>query len=230
MQNTSRCRAGIVMGLAIALACGVAVAEPTPKQIGDLQPISIVTPKPYPVSFGEAAREWTVQFPGATYIRVHFTDFDLADGDTVELFDPTGRRFVTYTGRGIHGTGEFWAHTIPGDTAVVRMQATVGGDSGFGIDSYGAGFEPIFDDPTGPGEPGTDSVCGAQDWEGGLRVRAMYLLTVDSSSSYPSLSSSPWILGAPHVTFSIDILRMSVRISRSIFGRPASRVLLFQCQ
>lgn len=149
--------------LAVALLGGVVAAEPAPKQIGTLQPASIVTPSPYPVSFGENAREFEVRFDGATYIRVHFTNFDLAPGDSVEVFDPDGRRFQTYTGRGIHGTGDFWAHTVPGDTAIVRMQATVGGDSGFEIDSFGAGFEPIFGED--PVDPGTDSVCGSQDWE-----------------------------------------------------------------
>jgi len=112
-----------------------------------------------------------VTFPGATYIRLHFVDFALADGDSVEIFDPAGRRTATYTGRGPHGTGEFWAHTLPGETAVVRMNAIAGGDSGFRLDGYGRGIEQVFDlgsdvggGDLGGGDPGIDSVCGTQDW------------------------------------------------------------------
>ena len=56
--------------------------------------------------------------------------------------------------------------------------------------------------------------------DGGPRCRIMYLETVDSATSNPSLSSSPWMRGAPHNGFSLLICRMSSRNSRSIFGRP----------
>ena len=57
--------------------------------------------------------------------------------------------------------------------------------------------------------------------DGGPRCLIMYLETVDSATSKPSLSSSPWLRGAPHNKFSLLICRMRSRNSRSIFGRPA---------
>jgi hypothetical protein len=36
-----------------------------------------------------------------------------------------------------------------------------------------------------------------QVWDGGLLLRTMYFDTVAWLTSMPSLSSSPWILGAP---------------------------------
>jgi hypothetical protein len=39
----------------------------------------------------------------------------------------------------------------------------------------------------------------------------------------PSLSSSPWILGAPHNGLAILILRISRRISNGTVGRPQRR-------
>ena len=57
--------------------------------------------------------------------------------------------------------------------------------------------------------------------EGGCRRRIIYLDTVDSASSKPSLSNSPWIRGAPHNGFSRLIRRIRSRRSRSIRGRPA---------
>jgi hypothetical protein len=52
------------------------------------------------------------------------------------------------------------------------------------------------------------------------RVRRRYLATVRSETSKPSFRSSPWILGAPQSEFSVAIVRMRVRISSLILGRP----------
>src|SRR6202035_2121260 len=48
----------------------------------------------------------------------------------------------------------------------------------------------------------------------------MYLPTLVSPTSMPSLSSSPWIRGAPQSGFSRLILRISSRTSSGTFGRP----------
>src|SRR5262249_19428512 len=57
--------------------------------------------------------------------------------------------------------------------------------------------------------------------DGGPRCLIMYLETANSATSKPSLSSSPWMRGAPHNGFSLLICRIRSRNSRSIFGRPA---------
>jgi hypothetical protein len=44
--------------------------------------------------------------------------------------------------------------------------------------------------------------------DGGSRRPVMYFETVDSATSNPSFSSSPWIRGAPHNGFSLLIRRM----------------------
>ena len=48
----------------------------------------------------------------------------------------------------------------------------------------------------------------------------MYLATVDSAMSMPSLSSSPWMRGAPQSTLATLLSRISRRISAGILGRP----------
>src|SRR5713101_4058080 len=48
----------------------------------------------------------------------------------------------------------------------------------------------------------------------------MYLATLDCATSNPSLSSSPWIRGAPQSGFSTLIRRINTRSSVSICGRP----------
>ena len=160
----------VIFAVTTALLLGtVALAQdgrPQPARIGELETVEIATPHPYPVGWGSAAQQWIIEYPGATYIRVHFSQFDLAPGDSLEIFDLFGARRHTYTGRGPHGTGDFWAFTVPGDTAIVRLEAPVGSGFGFVIDGYGRGTQSIFDvEPGDPGEPpAPESVCGSQDW------------------------------------------------------------------
>src|SRR5260370_6835061 len=55
--------------------------------------------------------------------------------------------------------------------------------------------------------------------EGGFRRRTMYLLTLVSPTSMPSLRSSPWMRGAPQSGFSRLIFRISLRTSFDTGGR-----------
>jgi hypothetical protein len=55
---------------------------------------------------------------------------------------------------------------------------------------------------------------------GGPRRLTMYLATPDCATSNPSLSSSPWMRGAPQAEFSMLIRRINARSSVSICGRP----------
>ena len=56
-------------------------------------------------------------------------------------------------------------------------------------------------------------------WLGGPHRLIKYLATVDASSK-PSLSSSPWMRGAPHSGLSMLIRWTKARSSASICGRP----------
>ena len=53
-------------------------------------------------------------------------------------------------------------------------------------------------------------------WLGGPRRLVMYLATLDCATSNPSLSSSPWMRGAPQSGFSMLIDRISIRSFASI--------------
>jgi hypothetical protein len=64
-----------------------------------------------------------------------------------------------------------------------------------------------------------------QECAPGLRRRLaaahhVYLLTLLSPMSMPSLSSSPWMRGAPQMGFSRHILQIRSRTSREMAGRP----------
>src|ERR1039458_9015976 len=58
----------------------------------------------------------------------------------------------------------------------------------------------------------------------------MYLATLVSPISMPSLSNSPWIWGAPHSGFSRLILRIRSRTSQATEGRPVRPCRIFQVQ
>jgi len=58
----------------------------------------------------------------------------------------------------------------------------------------------------------------------------MYLLTLLSPMSIPSLSSSPWMRGAPQPGFSRHIWRIRARISWEIEGRPTWPCRTFQAR
>src|SRR5712691_11769272 len=62
-------------------------------------------------------------------------------------------------------------------------------------------------------------------WLGGPRRLTMYLATLDCATSTPSLSSSPWMRGAPHSGFSTLIRRINARSSASTCGRPPNERL-----
>ena len=62
--------------------------------------------------------------PGATYVAVHFTEFDLAPGDTLRISDAAGGQAYTLKSRGKMDAGTFWARHIKGDTAVLQLFAT----------------------------------------------------------------------------------------------------------
>src|SRR6476661_10357533 len=60
--------------------------------------------------------------------------------------------------------------------------------------------------------------------DGGAHLRAIYLATLVWPISMPSLSNSPWILGAPHNGLAMLISRISRRISNGTVGRPQRRL------
>ena len=63
-----------------------------------------------------------VSSPGATALRVHFTGFRMPGNAGVYLYTDNGQVFGPYTGRGPHGDGEFWSHTVMGDNVHVQVR------------------------------------------------------------------------------------------------------------
>ena len=81
------------------------------------------------LSLGQAAIQadgtfvWTtsVRSAGASALRLRFTGFDLPKGAALYLYNDDGQAHGPYVGQGPHGSGEFWSHTVFGDTAWVQL-------------------------------------------------------------------------------------------------------------
>ena len=90
----------------------------------------------------------------------------------------------------------------------------------------------------GHGEKSIETNCWAwfssQEGAPSLRWRfaasTIYLLTLLCPMSMPSLSSSPWMRGAPQPGFSRHILRIRSRTSLEMTGRPGFPQRTFQVQ
>lgn len=127
-------------------------------QAGDHYSVEIDTPRDYKgTPAGELRLAWRYELvhPEATYIAIHFVDFDLGPGDYLMVSDPQDKQAYALEGRGKMDAGTFWARHIKGDTAVLEL-VTVSpeGGAGFVIDEYVAGFLDV-------GPPGGDrAICG----------------------------------------------------------------------
>ncbi len=66
---------------------------------------------------------WTaaVESSGAVALRLRLSGFHLPRNAELFLYDDKGEAFGPYTGRGAHGDGEFWTHTVPGSTVVMQL-------------------------------------------------------------------------------------------------------------
>ena len=103
---------------------GTAALAQAPMKVGELEPVSLATAHPYPAGSGANAQQWIVSYPDATYIRVHFSRFDLAPGDTVQISDAAGNESFVFEGQGPHGDGSFRPPT--GAASVSRSTASGG--------------------------------------------------------------------------------------------------------
>src|ERR1700675_328346 len=75
----------------------------------------------------------------------------------------------------------------------------------------------------------TETICWTwlsrnvrQVWLGDFRCRTIYLLTLVSPMSIPSLSNSPWMRGAPQSGLARLMVRIKSRTSCETVGLPVS--------
>ncbi len=129
-------------------------------------------------------REHRFKFPGAEYVKIHFSRLAVVPGDKVMVTDASGTEVHSYRAdpRVLSLPGDspvtydessgFWAMSVHGDTAVVKLDSTaerLTGSTGLAdLTSYGFAIDRVAHGVTGaektPAGPGSEeSVCGGDD-------------------------------------------------------------------
>lgn len=125
-----------------------------PSVVGEVRPEFVETSHPYPRGSLERESVWsdTITSPGATFLRLHFVGFSLAEDDFVTVSSLDGSEQWTYRDRGPNGNGNFWSFAVSGETAIVTLHAGPENGYGYRIQAVGHGTGRIF--------PQTEVVCG----------------------------------------------------------------------
>jgi len=85
----------------------------------------------------------TYSFPDATFVRLHFKAFRLAEGDRLIVSSPDGAQAWEYTGRGSNQNGDFWSFAINGPEVTLTLSAPSDKSYGFHIAEVGYGTVPL---------------------------------------------------------------------------------------
>lgn len=116
-------------------------------EVGRAEPLDgdeLTSPRPYPPADALGRPfVWKREIvrPGATFLKIHFAEFDLGPGDVLTIVGDDGRHVREYRERGPRGDGEFWAFAVPGERAVVTL-TSFGGGAGVRADRVGVGSVP----------------------------------------------------------------------------------------
>ena len=145
----------LVMVLALgafvfAAGGGTAAAE---EEMGQKQVAGKVLPsQSQALRHAKGSLSEAVTSEGAKFIRLHFVDFDLAEGAVLTVSSPDGAQKFSYTGRGVNGNGDFWSFAIDGDAVNVDVQ----GQGSYRILDMGHGTIDLQSIPTPEIVVGTD--------------------------------------------------------------------------
>jgi trypsin-like peptidase len=116
-------------------------------------------------------------YPGASYVKLHFSRITMLPGDYLTVSNPSGTESYRYDAPGVLTTApvDKWAMSITGDTAVLEMHrsnavTSLLGNLGVNVDQVARGFSRTEqarvpqDQLTGPGQNGREeSVCGSDE-------------------------------------------------------------------
>jgi trypsin-like peptidase len=93
------------------------------------------------LSYVSASHSLTLSYPGASYVKVHFSRLALLPGDWLTVSDVDGGQSIEYQ----FGLRDEWAMSVDGDTAVVTLHGRLARVLGYGvaIDRVAHGFTPL---------------------------------------------------------------------------------------
>ena len=175
LNGSSRLRVGSLLFIATFAGGAAAIdVSPTPIPIGETRMVSLSL-QPSGAAL-RAQQPLTIHDEGATYIKVHFSLFDLPEGVHAEVANRDRTEVYRY-GAGAHddftvdvaqnedGVTRFASLSITGDTATVRLVGVPrngwGAHQGIRIGRYDRGLPDHVVQATVQVQP--RAVCGAQD-------------------------------------------------------------------
>ncbi len=147
---------------------------------GETMDVDYQTPHPY-TGLETDSLVWTqtIHKTGASWLKVHFNNFKLDEGDFVVLYDMYGNPVETIYGGEVKDDVDprfrvikkkfkkvsFWGPMIDGDEVRVELhsKSEKNGGHGFGIDEVGYGFFPI--ERPANDAVSVESICGTDDKE-----------------------------------------------------------------
>jgi uncharacterized protein (TIGR03437 family) len=89
-------------------------------------PATALRPNLVPTADGSTVLTMAVASPGATRLRIHFTNFRAGAGEVWVFAAGDQFAFAPYTGAGPNQDGEFWAAAVDSDTAIIAYTAPAG--------------------------------------------------------------------------------------------------------
>ncbi len=195
-------RSALVVPLAAAFVLAVAPAGAQSRiKVGEEYPYATSTASAYPI--GDASRPvtWseTIASPTATFLRVHFTKFNLPEGDYLTVSGANGKESWVYTGRGPNGTGEFWSFQVEDDTAVLELHsgpARKGPRHGLAVDRIAHGTVVLAEE-----QAPTRVICGTDGRQNAacqtsINMNPVARLSFQSGGS--SFVCTGWLVAGPN--------------------------------
>jgi len=145
-----------------AILAGHAAAKGSPVIIGEGVKVNLSSSdsEVQPIINGGGMTKLVISYDGASYISVHYTQFDFPPGCEMTVAGSDPRQDYVMTGKGKLQLGAFWSRQINGDTMVLttfcdelsKMRNAV-----YKIDEQVHGF------PEAPKGFGAMSICGTDD-------------------------------------------------------------------
>lgn len=125
------------------------------------------SPHPYANSSNTGSLAWSesIKYDGATYIAVHFSKFELAEGDYLLVKSPDNERSWKYTNRGNYNSSKpeegFWSIPIYGNELLIELYKNNTSNDYYGyiIDRFARGYTE--NEMNGEGD--FESLCGSDN-------------------------------------------------------------------
>src|SRR2546429_4945991 len=116
-----RSAVGLVTACALVVLSGAAYPQAPAPPPPALQKVGVTESVHRSLDYVSAKHSLTLSYPGASYVKVHFSRLSLLPGDWLTIADPTGGRARTYR----FGLAGEWAMSVDGDTAALTRHGQV---------------------------------------------------------------------------------------------------------